>query len=161
MGKATILFLTLILCACEYRQPARFVSTTDTELYGLCLEASDRWYEATGLHIDCLYGSSDRHIAMSWGMPRRCAAGTTTIEEITIRHDPRPDCNERSLGEDPQATYLAIVTHELGHVLAGYRHGTHAESGVMARTAWAGDLIDRASIDWVCASADCAREEPE
>lgn len=158
MSKATILFVTLILtlgCADE-RVPTRFISTEDTELYALCEEASDRWYEATGIAVECLYGRGDSYLPMSWGEPGfECATGSTTQARIRIRRE-APPCQPDLVMT--RGLYLAVVTHEMGHAIAGLGAG-HAPSGVMGR--YVGDTIDQASIDWLCAHAECAWTDPE
>ncbi len=157
-----VLVASALMLACEgYRQPTRFVSTVDPELLTLCNLASDRWYEATGIAVECLYGESDYHTPMRWGVPGDCAYGNTNDERIMVRHDARAECNEKVPAPDPEATRLAVVTHELGHAIAGWRDHTHAASGVMGRVTYRGAPIDQASIDWLCETADCVWEEAE
>lgn len=159
MSRRVILLLALLLTACEYRlKPTRFISTTDEQLYAMCLEASGRWYDATGINVECLYGLGDKYLPLEWGYPGRvCAAGSTSRARIRIRREPLAECNEREM--TPEA-HLAIVTHEMGHAIVGGGLG-HAESGVMARSTGPGAIIDQASIDWLCVSAECVWTDPE
>lgn len=153
-----VLVASALMLACDVRVPTRLISTTDAELYDMCLIASERWYDATGVYTECLYGASDKHLPMSWGVPeQKCAAAVTSKRRILIRRGPVTECNERKI---PYENHVAIVTHEMGHAMAGVGAG-HAESGIMGRIVYGDSLINQASIDWLCETAECVWEEAE
>lgn len=153
---------TLLLAGCV-REPSRFVSATDDTLYDLCLTASDRWYDATGIQVDCLYGRSDQHTPMRWGDPGGCRAGSTDEDRILI-HEPDhlAECKGGRAWTDEEGAVIleTVVTHEMGHVIAGGHRG-HSVDGAMARVTTPGAPIDESTLEWLCSAVECAWREAE
>lgn len=142
--------------------PDTGVLVLDMPLLPACEQARDRWYEATGIVLAC-----DEGRPLYFGeMHSKCAAGETGEHLVRIRDRPNPECPELLTGQPdwpdayPEAM-LNIVAHEIGHVLAGYRNGTHAEDGLMARSVRDESIITTSTLEWLCETAPCRWLEEE
>lgn len=157
---AEILVVLYTAVGCDMHA-ARIVYTPDETLLDYCDQGAERWYDATGILFECTDVPVPDAVYLVWGIPsNRCAAGMTDHDAIVIRpSDPPEGCGGHGL-EWSEQLVVSVVTHEMGHVLAGRRAG-HAEGGIMARVHPPGALIDEATLNWLCSHTECVWEEAE
>jgi hypothetical protein len=118
-------------------------------------KALARWTGATGIELS----------VTEMGIP-------VTAQEDWVYVENRPNCgNTDFVNREIIVTtnrflcsyfsFDSLILHEIGHAIAG--RGGHSVSGVMSKGGPAEnkECIDSASLELICASADCQIFEPE
>jgi len=139
-------------CSAPAEDPLHWYVTPEAEQIGFA-RALDRWHQATGL--DMSYEVQDAlGSAVPWNV---------TVDNLKLDGD---ECGRASLRYGwiiLRSNWLNCqewaIEHEMMHALSKRRG--HPESGVGAKYESGSNVLDAATVDWVCDVRTCAWRRPE